>query len=82
MILEILVSLSHLTKLPKWCLKMPLIKEGVKHVYFRSPSDPGVHQESHITFLGEANIKTHFSVGPKELCALARLGCTRAAGTS
>ena len=71
---------------------------NVKNMHFGSPSDSwypcGKAKPSHVQYIirqGEAKLRIleltsvfdHVpSVGPKQLCALAHLGCTREAGTS
>ena len=70
----------------------------VKNMHFGSPSDSwdgcGKAKPSYVQYIirqGEAKLRIleltsvfhHLpSVGPKQLCALAHLGCTREAGTS
>ena len=59
---------------------------SVKHMHPRSPSDPSGTAAAGVRVLDFETTWPEFHylsrVGPKQLCALAHLGCIRAAGTS
>ena len=79
-------------------IKVPWYVLGVKNMHFWSPSDfwdpCSKAKPSHVQYiirLGKAELRAleltsviHHrpSVSPKQLCALAQIGCTQKAGTS